>query len=37
MCEHGRFTDPEIEALCVEIVRAQKEEIAHMREILARY
>lgn len=37
MCEHGRFTDPEIEALCVEIVRAQKEEIAQMREILARY
>jgi uncharacterized protein (DUF305 family) len=31
------FHLPEIEALCVEIVRAQKEEIAQMREILARY
>lgn len=37
MCEEAAIADPEIRALCVEIVRAQKEEIAQMQRILERY
>jgi uncharacterized protein (DUF305 family) len=36
MCERATITDPEISALCDEIVRAQEEEIDRMNEILAR-
>lgn len=37
MCEQSAITDPEIERLCEQIVRAQKEEIAQMKDILRRY
>lgn len=37
MCDHSAIDDPAIEKLCVEIVKAQKEEIAEMKTILARY
>lgn len=37
MCEQSAITDPEIIELCGEIVRAQKEEIAQMKDILGRY
>ena len=37
MCEQSSITDPEIIALCREIVKAQREEIARMEDILARY
>ncbi len=37
MCEQGQVTDPEISELCVNIVEAQKSEIAQMKEILKRY
>lgn len=37
MCEQSAITDPEVERLCEQIVRAQKEEIAQMEEILRRY
>lgn len=37
MCEQAALTDPEIIKLCGEIVRAQREEIAQMKAILARY
>ena len=37
MCEEADLTDPEIARLCEEIVRTQKEEIAQMETILARY
>ncbi|AFK54070.1 DUF305 domain-containing protein [Tistrella mobilis] len=37
MCEEASITDPEIVALCGEIVKAQREEIAQMNAILARY
>ena len=37
MCEQSALTDPEIIKLCGEIVRAQREEIAQMKAILARY
>ena len=37
MCEEARITDPEIVDLCDQIVRAQLEEIALMKEMLARH
>jgi len=37
MCEQASITDPEILALCDEIVQAQREEIAQMKAILERY
>ena len=37
MCEQSAITDPEIVRLCGEIVKTQKEEIAQMQAILARY
>lgn len=36
MCEQSAITDPEIIELCGEIVQAQKEEIAQMKDILSR-
>jgi hypothetical protein len=35
-CERANYDDAQIERLCDEIVKAQREEIAEMREILAR-
>ena len=35
-CENAQLTDPETVALCEKIVRAQREEIAQMRDILER-
>jgi uncharacterized protein (DUF305 family) len=37
MCERSSITDPKIVALCGQIVKAQKEEIAQMQKILSRY
>jgi uncharacterized protein (DUF305 family) len=37
MCEQSTITDPEISALCVQIVKSQTEEIAQMQTILERY
>ncbi|MDF2811484.1 MAG: hypothetical protein K0S56_2515 [Microvirga sp.] len=37
MCEKASITDPEIVALCGQIIPAQKDEIARMQEILKRY
>ena len=37
MCDEANITDPEIRTLCEQIVKAQKEEIAQMEEILSRY
>lgn len=37
MCERASISDPEIIALCGDIVKAQKKEIAQMRKILERY
>lgn len=37
MCEKASITDPEITALCREIIAAQKKDIAQMEAILARY
>jgi uncharacterized protein (DUF305 family) len=37
MCEESSITDEQIARLCEEIVRSQEEEIAEMKEILARY
>jgi uncharacterized protein (DUF305 family) len=37
MCEQASLNDPEIVALCGQIVKAQRDEIAQMEEILARY
>ena len=36
MCERATLTDPEIVALCGDIVRSQRAEIAKMKELLAR-
>lgn len=36
MCERATLTDPEIVALCGEIVRSQRAEIAKMNALLAR-
>ena len=35
-CQEANITDPEIEALCDEIIKAQREEIDQMKEILER-
>jgi uncharacterized protein (DUF305 family) len=37
MCEQSSITDPEISALCDQIIESQKEEIAQMKAILERY
>jgi uncharacterized protein (DUF305 family) len=37
MCEQASFTDPEIVALCAQIVKGQQDEIDQMNRILARY
>lgn len=37
MCEQSSITNPEIVALCDEIVQSQREEIEQMQAILARY
>ena len=37
MCEQASLADPEIVALCSDIVRAQRAEIAKMKAILARH
>jgi len=37
MCRKAPVSDPEIVALCDRIVRSQRDEIAQMRSILARY
>lgn len=37
MCEESTISDPEISDLCNQIVRAQREEIAQMKQILQRY
>ncbi|MBL8269247.1 DUF305 domain-containing protein [Steroidobacter sp.] len=37
MCEQSSITDPEISALCDQIIESQKKEIAQMKAILGRY
>lgn len=37
MCEEASLRDPEIVALCDQIVKSQQEEIAQMEALLARY
>lgn len=37
MCEQAKITDPEISALCDQIIESQKKEIAQMKAILDRY
>lgn len=37
MCEQSTLTDPEVKALCRQIVKSQNEEIAQMQAILRRY
>jgi uncharacterized protein (DUF305 family) len=37
MCEEASITDPEIVALCGQIVKSQRYEITQMQAILARY
>lgn len=37
MCEEAAITDPDIRTLCDQIVKTQKEEIAEMKRLLARY
>lgn len=37
MCRESSITDPELLTLCGQIIQAQKEEIAQMKAILARY
>lgn len=36
MCEQAKLTDPEVKALCANIIRSQREEIASMEAMLAR-
>lgn len=36
MCEQAKLSDPEIKALCSNIIRSQREEIASMEAMLAR-
>ena len=36
MCERATISDPEIKALCGDIIRSQKQEIAQMKQILQR-
>lgn len=37
MCEQSAITDPQISALCGQIIRSQKGEIAQMQAMLERY
>lgn len=37
MCEQASITDPEIIALCQQIISSQQKEITQMEAILARY
>jgi len=37
MCDRASITDPEITALCRQIVESQREEIAQMQQMLTRY
>ena len=37
MCERASLTDPEVKALCAQIIPAQRDEIARMEIILKRY
>lgn len=37
MCQQSKITDPEISALCDQIIGSQKKEIAQMKAILDRY
>lgn len=37
VCEEAQLTDPEIVALCEQIVRSQQDEIDQMKQILSRY
>lgn len=36
MCEQAKLSDPEVKALCANIIRSQREEIASMKAMLAR-
>lgn len=36
MCEQARLNDPEVAALCSNIIKSQREEIAHMKVLLER-
>ena len=36
MCEQAKLRDPEVAALCVNIIKSQREEIATMKAMLAR-
>ncbi len=37
MCEQARLTSPEVKELCGQIIPAQREEIARMKQILEKY
>jgi hypothetical protein len=37
MCEQASITDPDIETLCGQIVKSQREEIGQMQDMLKRY